>query len=135
MSSKSRKPRTSEEFDEAPSSEGPVFLPGLTRRGSLVKRVEIKPAIEWMKRVTNVPIRAKWPYDQEITAYARIEGHRGLEAVVTFRSRSDRRVVGEVIVRPTNRDDASALASGGVTVDAVRAVRLGKIQDEVSEIV
>lgn len=95
-----------------------------------MKSAWVLPEIDWLKSATK---DSPWPSDQEIRAVARIEGHRGLIAEVTFRSSSDRRVVAELIVRPTNRD-VSALPSGGVTVDAVRAVRLGKIQDEVSEI-
>jgi hypothetical protein len=95
-------------------------LPGLKRPGSLVRDVFARPG---------VPSAGAQP---QYEAHARIEGHRRLQAIVWFDSQSGRRVVAQVDVAPS---DPSRPSPDGVTVEAIRAVRLGKIQGEVSEII
>jgi hypothetical protein len=65
-------------------------------------------------------------------AQVRIKGHRRLEATVDFVSRFGRRVVSEVVIRAPSGTDH--LPSDGITVEALRSVRLGTVQGEVAEI-
>lgn len=95
-------------------------LTGLKRPGSLVREVFAYPG--------RPPAGAEPQYE----AHARIEGHRRLQAIVWFHSQSGRRVVAQVHVAPS---DPNRPPPDGVTVEAIRAVRLGKIQGEVSEII
>src|SRR5262249_36197326 len=106
---------------QTPLLPAPLVLPGLKRRGSVVKEVILYDARN----------SALLGADQHVEAHARIEGHRRFEATVFFDSRNGRRVVSQVIVAA---GDPARPPSEGVTVEAVRAVRLGKIQGEVSEI-
>jgi hypothetical protein len=67
----------------------------------------------------------------QIEVLARIEGHRGLAARVVFVPRGNRRVIEQVSVQPMG----ARLPDTGVTTEALRAVRLGKIQAELAEII
>jgi hypothetical protein len=69
----------------------------------------------------------------QIQVEARIPGrkHRHLRATVWFVTRSERRVPLQVVVHPTESD---LLPPNGINYEALRAVQLGTIQVELSEI-
>lgn len=106
--------QSDEHFDPIP------WIPGLDGRDRLVRGVAH----------TEISI-APPGYQRQYTAYAKVPGHPRLEAHVLFVTRAGLRIASQVYLVPL---DPGRLPTEGITVAALRAVRLGTIQAELNEI-